>query len=64
MYSTFEVHVVRHAGSADGARVYTELLPEEAHELAQRTRGVVVERVHYQVDGHRGIPTPRPAPHH
>ena len=57
MYSTYEVHVVKHS---DDTEVITGLPLEEARLIAANERGVVVERVHYELEPDT-LPTPRPA---
>jgi hypothetical protein len=44
MYSTYEVHVIKHS---DDAEVIEDLPLEQARLIAANERGVVVERVHY-----------------
>ena len=56
MYSTYEVHLVRHF---DDAEVVTDLPLEQATSLAERSHGVVVERVHYEPAPPKAIPAPR-----
>jgi hypothetical protein len=46
VYSTFEVHVIKHA---DDTEVITGLPLDEARLIAANERGVVVERVHYDL---------------
>jgi hypothetical protein len=56
MYSTYEVHLVRHF---DDAEVVTDLPLETATSLAERSHGVVVERVHYELAPSPKIPASR-----
>jgi len=56
MYSTYEVHLVRHF---DDAEVVTDLPLEKATSLAERSHGVVVERVHYELAKAAAIPAQR-----
>ena len=56
MYSTYEVHLVRHF---DDAEVVRDLPLEKAQALATRKHGVVVERVHYELPKSDAIPAQR-----
>ena len=47
MFTTFEVHVSAHP---DHTQVFTDLTVEEAERLAETTGGVVVERVHLDLE--------------
>jgi hypothetical protein len=46
VYTTYEVHVIKHA---DDAEVINDLPFELAYAMAAAKHGVVVERVHYEV---------------
>ena len=56
MYSTYEVHLVRHFNDAE---VVSDLPLEQAISLAKRSHGVVVERVHYELAKPAAIPAQR-----
>ena len=58
MYSTYEVHVIKHA---DDTEVITGLPLDEARLIAANERGVVVERVHYDLErpATSTVPSPR-----
>ncbi len=56
MYSTFAVHLVRHF---DDAEVVSDLPLEKATSLAERSHGVVVERVDYDLAPSTAVPAPR-----
>lgn len=47
MYSTYEVHVIKHA---DDTEVITGLPLDEARLVAANEHGTVVERVHYDLN--------------
>jgi hypothetical protein len=55
VYSTYEVHVIDHF---DDAEVIDNLPFELAYAMAAAKHGVVVERVHYELDGDT-VPQPR-----
>jgi hypothetical protein len=57
VYSTYEVHVIDHF---DQAEVIDDLPLELAYAMAAAKHGVVVERVHYEIDDN-AIPAPRAA---
>lgn len=56
MYSTYEVHVIK---QADDTEVITGLPLDEARLIAANERGVVVERVHYDLNRPATVPSPR-----
>ena len=58
MYSTYEVHVIDHF---DQAEVIDDLPLELAYAMAAAKHGVVVERVHYELDeiDTAAVPQPR-----
>ncbi len=56
MYSTYEVHVIK---KADDTEVITGLPLDEARLIAANERGVVVERVHYDLGRPATVPSPR-----
>jgi len=55
VYSTYEVHVIKHA---DDTEVISDLPLDEARLIAANERGTVVERVHYELD-RPVVPAPR-----
>ena len=56
MYSTYEVHVVDHPETAE---VINDLPFELAYAMAAAKHGVVIERVHYELDDKPTVPAPR-----
>lgn len=61
MYSTYEVHVIKHA---DDTEVITGLPLDEARLVAANENGTVVERLHYDLEGLEAVeavvvPSPR-----
>jgi hypothetical protein len=56
VYSTYEVHVVDHPETAE---VINDLPFELAYAMAAAKHGVVIERVHYELDDKPTVPGPR-----
>jgi hypothetical protein len=56
VYSTYEVHVIDHPEQAE---VFGDLPFELAYAMAAAKHGVVIERVHYELDDKPAVPAPR-----